>query len=370
MNFLLTDEHELLQSSLRRLLVERSPRAELRRRAEARLPVDDAVWSRSAELGITGMLADEERGGFGASTVEVMVLSAEWGRALQLGSMIDTNIAVAALDRVGASGPTERYLDDLVQGRRRASWCYASADGSTAAPPVKAEPADNGGYRLRGTVGFAMDAAHSSLLLVSASSANGPLLLLVPADTEGVSVGAPRGLDLTRPVSEVTFDAAFAGDDCMVSSGEEALELAEWLSDVAAVLACADSLGATEMVITDTVAYSKERIAFGRPIASYQAIKHHCADMVLAYEKSTVATWQAAIAVRDCWPDRRRAVAIAKSITGPACSTVVSQALQIFGGIGFTWEHDLHLFLRRAKMDEVLFGDARHHRSVLASVGF
>lgn len=370
MNFLPTSEHEMLAASIRRLVAERSPRTEVRRRAEARLPADESVWRRAAELGATGTLAAEARGGFGASAVETMVVSTEWGRALQLGAFIDTNVAAAAIDRAGATGPAERYLRDLVGGACHASWCHAAVDGSALGPPFVATPASGGGHRLHGTAGFVVDASNADVFLVWASSAAGPLLLLVASDAAGVSIGAPGGLDLTRPMSAVTFDDVAAGDDTVIATGDAAVELVGWLRDLGAVLACADAVGAASAVIDETVAYAKQRVAFGRPIGSYQAIKHHCADMVVGREKSTVATWQAAIALRDGWPDRRLAVAVAKSVAGPACSAAVSQALQIFGGIGFTWEHDLHLYLRRVKTDELLYGDARHHRDVLATVGW
>lgn len=366
MRFFLDDEHEMLRQSVRSLLADVSPIDSVRRRAEHGEGADVAVWKRASELGATSTLISEDDGGAGASVVEAAVFAQEWGRSLQPGPFIDTNVAAMALVAGGSPALRSSLLSATATGDVRFAWCSSDDAGTFGRTGFHATRGPSGGLELSGVGGFVPCVADATHLIVECAVDDGRhAVVVIDAAREGVSRGPGYGLDITRPLSTVTIDQVVVQPDEVLVGPPESVDD---LANIGATLACADGLGAAEAVLEMTVDYAMERETFGRPIGSYQAIKHQCADMVVAIEKSTVALWQAAIALRDGWPDRSRVVGVAKSVAGPACSAATNQALQILGGIGFTWEHDLHLFVRRAKADQLLYGDDRWHRFRIAEM--
>jgi alkylation response protein AidB-like acyl-CoA dehydrogenase len=196
--------------------------------------------------------------------------------------------------------------------------------------------------------------------LVTALADNGPVQLLVPSDIAGVRIEPHVSLDLSRRTSAVTFHEVHVGADALLpltDSGAINKQL-----QLAAVLTCADSVGGAQRVLEMTVAYTKEREQFGRTIASFQAVKHRCADLLIQLESVRAATHYAALALEEGADDAALAVSLAKAYVGDAYAAITGDATQLHGGIAFTWEYDMHLFVRRSKANEVLFGTPSWHR--------
>ena len=226
----------------------------------------------------------------------------------------------------------------------------------------------DGRVRLDGVARFVHDAHDADLLLVAYRSAAGPGHALVPLPAAGVETRVLGGLDLTRRLCEVRFAGVEVDAASVVCTGAAANESIARALRLATVLQAAESVGATEALFERTVDYAKQRVQFGRVIGSFQAIKHKLAGMLVELEGARAAAHYAALAIAESTDDRDEAVAVAGSYVREVCAHVCGEALQIHGGIGFTWEHDVHLFVRRAKANEVLFGDAAWHRERLCGI--
>jgi alkylation response protein AidB-like acyl-CoA dehydrogenase len=377
MDFAFVEEQEMLRSTTRRFLAEHQSRADVRRVMEGPDPFDPDVWRRGADLGWTAMLVPEQYAG-GSVTAQPMVdlvaLAEELGRELNPGPFVPTNVVAAAIARFGNQTQQATYLPELAQGEATAAWCL-SGDGSPdpAAIAVQATPED-GGWRLDGVSRYVQGASHAALLLVVAKQPDGLINLLVPQQAPGVSYRTLTGLDLTRRFSELTFDGVLvpAGnelrDDRPVPRPHKGWSVMTTCLQVATILQAAESVGAAEVLFEETVEYLKRRQQFGRTIASFQAIKHRLADLQMELEAMRVAAEYAALAYGDGFEDADLAVDTAGAYVDDAFAHLAGESLQLHGGIGFTWEHDVHLFVRRAKVNQVLYGDGAWHRDRLLFV--
>ncbi|MCU4183437.1 acyl-CoA dehydrogenase family protein [Acidiferrimicrobium sp. IK] len=364
MKFVYDEDQQALQASTRGLLERRQPAAGARRLLEAGPGLDRAGWRQGAELGWFSMLAPEAAGGgslSGQGLVDATALAEEWGRALAGGPLISTNVAINALSAHGTS-EHQSLLPALVSGTTLITVALAE-DAGDWDPHRTATRAERAGERfyLTGTKVLVEAAADAEWLLVTARDGERVIAMLVAADAEGISVQPHRSLDLTRPLGRVSFDRTPVESTAVLSTGSMAA-FQEWI-DLGAVLACADSVGGAERVVEMTVEYTRQRVQFGRPIASFQAIRHRCADMLLALEGARAATRYAALAAGDGFPDAQGAVDLAKAHVGDATAMVTGEGIQLHGGIGFTWDHDMHLFARRARTNAVLFGTTAWRRS-------
>jgi alkylation response protein AidB-like acyl-CoA dehydrogenase len=370
--FAFTEDQELLRSTTRRFLEQRASLALLRERIEEPTTVDRAVWAEGAALGWTAMLIPEAHDGgcvTGQPIVDLAGLAEELGRCLYPGPVLETNVVASVLVSTGTPDQQARFLPGIARGETMATWCL-SGNGSTGpgAIEVTATPGD-GAITLNGRACFVRDAELANLLLVHANGPGGPVLALVTLPSKGVTLRVLR-LDVTRRMSEVTFDKVIveakdllAADDMQSISAvtKRALQLAT-------VIQASECVGAAEHLLEVTVAYLKDRVQFGRTIGSFQAIKHRLADLTVTLESLRAAARYAAMALADGQADCDRAVAAAGSYVREAFARLCGEALQLHGGIGFTWEHDVHLFLRRAKTDLGLYGEPYVHREYLASL--
>jgi alkylation response protein AidB-like acyl-CoA dehydrogenase len=317
------------------------------------------------------MLVPEEHDG-GSVThqplVDLVVIAEELGRVLYPGPFLPTNVVADAVVRGGTDMQRKELVPGIANGDRTAALCL-TGDGSCDldAVDVRVNRA-GGGWLLDGRSAYVHDAHVADLLLVTAIGDDGPTQFLVPAPHPGVSTRILGGLDLTRRLCDVQFDGVELGPDAALGSAGSAVALVQRQLQVAAVLQCAEATGAADEVLAMTVQYAKDRVQFDKPIGSFQAVKHKLADMLIRLEAMKAATYYAALAVADDLPDRDEAVAVAKSYVGDAFSELAGEALQIHGGIGFTWEHDVHLFVRRAKADQVLYGDGPWYRESLCAL--
>jgi alkylation response protein AidB-like acyl-CoA dehydrogenase len=378
-----------LRAAVRSLLEDRCGWHEVLARTETAQTYDAGLWrTLAADLGCAGLLIPEASGGAGASCREAAVVAEETGRAVApvpfLGSAV---VATAALLAAGSGGSSpgastggsggsprqagtfgdDELLTALAGGTTTAVLAVPFASGPAAPAPTarigSSRPGETG-YRLHGTVAGIADALPADVLLVPADGV--PYgLYAVPARDDGVSLAPVVSLDMTRQLADLTLDGA---PGRRVASGETARRaVAAALTAGAAVLA-SEQLGAAERCLEMTVAYLKERRQFGRPIGSFQALKHRVADVWVGVTQARAAARYAAACLAGDDPDAPVAVALAKAACSDVAVRAAQECLQLHGGIGFTWEHPCHLYLKRAKSSSIGFGTADRHRATLAGL--
>ena len=336
-------------------------------------PFDVALWRKGAALGWTAMLVPTAYEGGSVTAqpmVDLVVLAEELGRALNPGPFVPTNVVADTIARFGSEQQVMRHLPGLARGEVTAAWCL-SGDGSPdpGAVELHARP-DKHGWRLDGVSRYVHGAHEAGLLLVVAWD---PMARPARSSWRGRRAGLRErtiaGLDLTRRFAEVHFDAvAVPENGALVGRGPAPAEGSTVVTRclaLATVLQAAESVGAAEVVFEETVEYANRRVQFGRTIGSFQAIKHRLADLYMEVEAMRVAAEYAALALGDDMDDAAEAVATAGAFVDDAFAHLCGEALQLHGGIGFTWEHDMHLFSRRAKVNQVLYGDGAWHRDQL-----
>ncbi len=366
MDFAFNDDQELLRTTTRRFLAERQSVGAVRRSMEQQDVFDPVIWRGGAELGWTALLIPPEFEGGSVTDqplVDLIVLAEELGRQLNPGPLVPCNVVADAIGRFGNEVQGKEHLARLARGDAIAGWCL-SGDGSPepSAVEVKAHP-DAVGWLLEGAARYVQEGATADLLLVVAKGPGEELLnLLVPQPSPGLSSRTITGLDLTRRFAEVAFDGVSVPAAAELPGGHDVMERCVSL---ATVLQAGDSVGAADVLFGATVEYTKKRVQFGRTIASFQAIKHRLADLHVRVEAMRVAAEYAALALGDAAGDADEAVATAGAYVDDTFAFVCGEALQLHGGIGFTWEHDVHLFSRRAKVNQVLYGDGAWHRERL-----
>jgi alkylation response protein AidB-like acyl-CoA dehydrogenase len=362
------EDQELLRATTRRFLAEHQPLAQLRLSVEEPDVFDPALWRQGAELGWTAMLIPPECEGGSVTEqplVDLVVLAEELGRTLNPGPFVPCNVVAGALARFGTPVQTEQYLPGLARGELTAAWCL-SGDGTPEPGAVDVRARPEGGtddWRLDGVARYVQAAQNASVLLVVATGPDGALCqVLVPRPCDGLSERTLTGLDVTRRFAEVRFEGVTVPAANLLPGGEDAVD---HCVSLATVLQSAESVGAAELLFETTVDYLKKRVQFGRTIGSFQAIKHRLADLVLQVEAMRVAAHYAALAYGDGLDDAAEAVATAGAYVDDTFAHICGESLQLHGGIGFTWEHDVHLFTRRAKVNQVLYGDGAWHRERL-----
>jgi alkylation response protein AidB-like acyl-CoA dehydrogenase len=362
MQFAFDEDQKLLRETTRRFLEERHSLAALRPILETDATLDRAVWRDGAQLGWMAMLVPPEYDGGSVTEqpiVDLVALAEELGRGLYPGPFLPANVIADALARSGSEAQRKDVLAPLARGELVAAWC-ASGDGTPGAIAVTATPTASG-LRLDGVARWVQDAHAADLLLVACGAPAGATLALVPLPAHGVAVRVLRGLDLTRRFCEVRFAGAEVPVSAIVGDVGAAAAALERMQNLASVVQAAECVGAAERVFELTVQHAKDRVQFGRPIGSFQAIKHRLADLLVELEGARAAAHYAALALADEMPDRDPAIATAGCTVREAASHICGEALQIHGGVGFTWEYDVHLFLRRAKADQLLYGDPAWH---------
>ena len=367
MDFGFGEDQELLRSTTRRFLTEHQSLADVRRSLEEPELFDRGIWRQGAELGWTAMLIPAEYEGGSVTEqplVDLLVLAEELGRELNPGPFLPCNVVADAITRFGTDVQAKDHLPRIARGEATCAWCL-SGDGSPEPSAVEVRASRvGGGWQLDGVARYVHAAGDATLLLVTANNTDvdGVVNLLVPRPTAGLSERVLSGLDLTRRFAEVRFDGVSVPATAELAGGWSVVE--RCLS-VATVLQGAESVGAADLVFDSTVDYAKKRVQFGRTIGSFQAIKHRLADLLMELEGMRAAVHYAALALGDGLPDAAEAVATAGAYVDDTFAHLCGEALQLHGGIGFTWEHDTHLFVRRAKVNQVLYGDGAWHRERL-----
>ncbi|RAY16623.1 acyl-CoA dehydrogenase [Actinomadura craniellae] len=358
MELAVTEEQAELRTALRRFFTDTSPSAEVRRRMATAEGYDPAFWARlSGELGLPGLAVPEEYGGAGYGMREQAVALEEMGRALVCAPYLSSAVlAAGALAACGDEPARRELLPGIAAGTTLATLAAGEEDGRVTAAPAQA------GWALDGTRTHVLDGHVADLLLVVARTPDGPALFVVDGTAPGLDRTALTTLDQTRRLARLDFASVPARP-----VADSAAAVARAL-DLAAVALAAEQVGGAQRVLEMSVEYAKVRHQFGRPIGSFQAIKHKCADMLLAVESARSAVLYAAT-VADTDPAALpAAAALAQAYCSEAYLTAAAENIQIHGGIGFTWEHDAHLHFKRAKSAELLFGSPAHHRRNFADL--
>ena len=366
MDFELNDEQAMLREASRDLLTDRASVAVLRGQLDDDAEVDPALWRLAADLGWPGLLVPEEHGGSGQGLIELAIVAHELGRALARGPFLPTSVVARGLVRGGTAALQAEMLPVLAEGSAWATWAFAEPGMPWTLEGLRASARSDGDHLvLSGTKTAVQDADGARWLLVTAVEDGRPASFLVDRNAPGLTVRRQRTLDLTRTFCEVRLDDVRVPVARRLGGG--AADVQRLLDDTS-VLSSAATLGTLERMLELTVDYVRARVQFGRPIGSFQAVKQACATMAMQVQGVRAVSYSAAMAADAQTADATQAACVAASYTSAVAGDVAGSALQLHGGIGFTWEHDLHLYLRRATSDGILHGDAAVHRERLCSL--
>lgn len=350
MQFGLSESQQILKNNARKFFAAECPMTEVRRIAETQTAHDENLWRKMAAQGFQGIVIPEDTGGLGLGNVELAALAEEMGRALVPGGFLSSITAAAAIREAGST----RYLAEIAAGTRKATLALLESDASWDPDHVKMNA-------IHGEKMFVADAAAADFFVVAARDAGE--LALFAVDACQAEVSPMPAIDLTRRLYKLKFDHAWGE---LLARGAAARRALERALNVATVGLCAEMTGGMQRMLEIAVEYAKTRKQFGKPIGQYQAVQHFCADMLIWTESSRSAAYYAAWALDSGSPDASTAVSVAKSYASDASREVGNRAVQVQGGMGFTWENDTHLYYRRAKASEIAFGDATFHRERIA----
>jgi alkylation response protein AidB-like acyl-CoA dehydrogenase len=376
MDFGFNQEQELLRATARKFLENECTSEFVRARMAEPAGVTDEFWAKLAEQGWLGLIYPEEFGGTGLGFIDLTVLMEEMGRAVMPGPFFST-VLQGGLTILEAGSATQKkeWLGKISAGEAKATLALTEPNARWDAAAVTVTAREAGGkFTLSGTKLFVLDAHLADVLVVVARTREGKRpeeglsLFLVPKTAKGLDVKLLPTMDQTRKLCEVTFADVVVGADALLGAKDGAWAPLARVLDRATVALCAEMCGGAQRVLDMTTEYAKIRVAFGRPIGSYQGVKHKAADMLVEIENAKSLTYYAAWAVDENVPEAPLASSMAKAYVSDAYRKAAGAGIQLHGGIGFTWEHDLHLYFKRAKSSEFTFGDATWHRERVAQL--
>ncbi|MDW3217873.1 MAG: acyl-CoA dehydrogenase family protein [Acidimicrobiales bacterium] len=366
MNFAFSEEQEQLREFVRSFLEDKSAEDAVREQMDTEQGYDEAVWNQMAEqMGLQALAIPEEFGGQGFGFVEQVVVLEEMGRALLCAPYFSSCVLAAnAILHSGDDDAKKNILPGIASGETRAALAFTEESGRWDEGGITLQASGGGdSWTLDGTKMYVLDGHTANLIIVAARTDAGVSLFSVDADADGLTRTALSTMDQTRKQAKLEFSgvsASLIGDD---GAGWSTMET---VLDLAAVALAAEQVGGAQMCLDMSVEYAKVRVQFGRPIGSFQAIKHKCADMLLEVESAKSAAYYAGWCAAEMNDELPQVASLAKSYCSEAYFHAAAENIQIHGGIGFTWEHPAHLYFKRAKSSELLFGDPTYHRELLA----
>ena len=371
MNFAFSEEQEQLRDAVRRFMETKSPSSEVRRLMETTDGYDPAVWAQMAnELGLQSLAIPEEYGGQGFTFIELGIVLEEMGRVLLCAPYFSTVVLAAhAILNAGTDAQKQELLPGIASGETIAALAFTEPNGKWDASGITMEASGSGdAYTLSGTKHFVIDGHTANTIVVVARQAgttgeDGIGFFVVDGEAAGLTRTPLATMDMTRKQARLDFDGVAATPLGEVGAGWPALSKT---LDQAAVAMANESIGGAQKCLEMSVEYAKVRVQFGRPIGSFQAIKHKCADMLLEVESGKSAAYYAAWAAGEDNEELPVVASLAKAYVSDAYFHAAAENIQIHGGIGFTWEHDAHLYWRRAKVDRFLLGDEAEHLDTVA----
>jgi alkylation response protein AidB-like acyl-CoA dehydrogenase len=366
--FQLTDEQQQLRAMVRDLAANRGSSERVRQVMLDEGGFDATTWKELAELGLVGLTIAEEHGGAGASFLELSIVFEELGRRLVPVPLLSSLLGTTALQHAGTAEQLGAHLPAIAAGATKVALAHLDGTGRLTADPGVTARRDGEGWILVGEAGYVVDGAQADLLVTAAVTDDGLQLFAVPASADGVARGSMPVLDLTRPMASVSFQDVQVDEADRLSGGDPVTALHAALTDGSVAIAC-EQVGGAQQLLEMTTAYARERIQFGRAIGSFQAVKHKLAEALVKLEAARSAAMHAARVIADGDGEERAiAVPMAASLCAEVYEAIAADSIQLHGGIGFTWEHDAHLFFKRAKATKLLLGDPKTHRRLLADV--
>jgi len=366
MNFAFSEEQEELRRTVRQFLESKSPETEVRRLMETTEGYDPAVWKQMGqELGLQSIAIPEAYGGQGFSFIELGIVLEEQGRVLLCAPYFSSVVLAAnAILNAGTEDQKKDLLPGIASGDTIATLAFTEPSGKWDEAGITMEAMKKGdGWVLNGTKSFVLDGATASLILVAARTGKGVSLFGVEGDASGLTRTALSTMDQTRKQAKLEFNGTPAR---LIGTEGDGWKTLSTVLDLAAVALAAEQVGGAQKVLDMSVEYAKVRIQFGRPIGSFQAIKHKCADMLLEVESAKSAAYYGMWCASEMNDELPSVASLAKAYCSEAYFHSAAENIQIHGGIGFTWEHPAHLYFKRAKSSELLFGDPTYHRELLA----
>jgi alkylation response protein AidB-like acyl-CoA dehydrogenase len=363
MNFAFTEEQEELRKTVRSFLEAKSPETAVREQMETEAGYDSAVWSQMAEqMGLQGLAIPEEFGGSGFSFVELGIVLEEMGRSLLCAPFFSTVVMAAnVLLHSGDDAAKAEYLPKIAMGEITATVAFTEPSGKWDESGITLAAGADG--TLNGTKMFVLDGHTADVIIVAAQSSAGTSLYAVDGNAAGLTRTALSTMDQTRKQAKLEFNNVAA---TAVGTPGEGWNVLSKVLDLIAIGLAAEQVGGAQKVLEMAVEYAKVRVQFGRPIGSFQAIKHKCADMLLEVESAKSAAYYGMWCASEMNDELPSVASLAKAYCSEAYFHATAENIQIHGGIGFTWEHPAHLYFKRAKSSELLFGDPTYHRELLA----
>jgi alkylation response protein AidB-like acyl-CoA dehydrogenase len=371
MDFAFSEEQEQLRKEARSFLAKESPISRVRTVMDSEDAFDEGLWKKLVENGWTALGIPEEHGGFG-TFLDLVVVLEEAGRHLLPGPFFSTmGLAVPALLEAGSDAQKKKWLSAIASGEARGTLALTEPSGRWDAEGVGLRASRQGeGWKLDGVKLFVPDAGVADFLVVAARTRNsgeaGVTLFLVAGRPAGMTVTPMKTLDRTRRWYEVKLEGVTLPGDAVMGQVDQGWPPLKRALEWASAALCAEMVGGASHVLETSVEYAKTRQQFGKPIGIYQAVSHKLSDMLLEVESARSATYYASWAVDADAPDRALAASMAKAYVSDAYRRAAGNGIQVHGGIGFTWEHDMHLYFKRAKASEVTLGDATYHRELVA----
>ncbi len=366
MNFAFSEEQEELRKVVKDFLNAKSDEAAVRELMETEAGYDQAVWTQMAEqMGLQGLVIPEEYGGSGYSFVELIVVLEEMGRRLICAPYFSTVVlAGQTLLHSGDEAAKKEYLPGIASGETIATLAYTEPNGrwDESAVTMTAIP-EGDAWKLNGEKLYVLDGATADLIITAARTDKGVSLFAVAGDAAGLTRTALSTMDQTRKQARLEYSNV---EGRLIGTDGAGWDVLSTVLDLAAVALAAEQVGGGQEVLEMAVQYAKDRVQFGRPIGSFQAIKHKCADMLLEVESAKSAAYYAGWCAAELNDELPSVASLAKAYCSEAYFHAAAENIQIHGGIGFTWEHPAHLYFKRAKSSELLFGDPTYHRELLA----
>lgn len=372
MDFGFSEEQEMLRDAAKRFLADNCPTTFVRKMMADDTAHDKEFWKKLVELGWPGMLIPQNYGGQGGTFLDMTVVIEEAGKALLPGPFFTAAILGAPLLIEGGSEAQKKeLLPKMATGECIATLALAEASGRFDAEGIDLKASKSGSdYTISGEKFFVPDAHVANLIVVAArtgaSGEKGVTLLLVPADAKGLTITQLKTVDMTRRLCHVKFDNVKVTAASALGKENEGWTPLRRVLDIATAALSAEIVGTAQKALDMSVEYAKTRVQFGKPIGSFQAVKHKCVDMMVAVENARSLTYYACWTVDERNAEAATATPMAKAYASDMGKYVTSEAIQVHGGIGFTWEHDMHLFHRRALAGEANFGNAPVHRESVA----
>ncbi len=366
MNFAFSEEQEELRKVVRDFLNAKSDEPTVRELMDTESGYDEAVWTQMAEqMGLQGLVIPEEYGGSGYSFVELIVVLEEMGRRLLCAPYFSTVVlAGQTLIHSGDDEAKSAYLPGIASGETVATVAFTEPNGRWDESAVTATATPDGdGWKIDGEKLYVLDGHTADLIITAARTDAGVSLFAVAGDAPGLTRTALSTMDQTRKQARLEYSSVPA---TLIGADGSGWDTLSTVLDLAAVALAAEQVGGSQEVLEAAVQYAKDRVQFGRPIGSFQAIKHKCADMLLEVESAKSAAYYAGWCASELNDELPSVASLAKAYCSEAYFHAAAENIQIHGGIGFTWEHPAHLYFKRAKSSELLFGDPTYHRELLA----